>query len=325
MSAHTPSYDPSSPWHEGEQTLQASVGKREKMDLIGKKVLRDYLPDQHREFYSQLPYIMTGSVDAQGQAWASILFGEIGFISSPSPTRLDINARPALDDPAFQNLKAGDGIGFLGIEFHTRRRNRINGRIQHCSKTGFYVAVEQTMGNCAKYIQDRDYIPTRPLSAPSPHSAQITHTLDDAAITLIRKSDSFFVASYMTKDAANKVDISHRGGEPGFVRVDENGCLTIPDFSGNLFFNTLGNIALNGKAGLSFIDYATGDLLQMSGKAQIILDSPEIAQFAGAERLWTFEPNSIVRRPQALPFRWKFNELSPFVLNKGRWENISPA
>ncbi|MDT1852839.1 FAD-binding oxidoreductase, partial [Acinetobacter baumannii] len=78
-----------------------------------------------------------------------------------------------------------------------------------------------------------------------------------------------------------QVDVSHRGGKAGFVRVADDGTLTIPDFDGNLFFNTLGNIVVNGKAGLLFVDFASGDLLQMSGDAEVIFDSPEIAAFQG--------------------------------------------
>ncbi|MFC7293081.1 pyridoxamine 5'-phosphate oxidase family protein [Hirschia litorea] len=321
--SQSPQNDTASPWHEGEKTLQASVGKLEKMDLIGRKVLRDHLPEQHSEFYTQLPYIMTGSVDAEGQVWASVLAGEIGFISCPTPTRMHIAAHISPEDPAFENFKSGDGLGLLGIEFHTRRRNRINGRIDSITPSGFDVHVEQTMGNCAKYIQDRDYELTRPLGTQSPHPPEITYVLDQSSIDLIRRSDSFYVASYVTQDNIQKVDVSHRGGKPGFVRVDDQGVLTIPDFTGNVFFNTLGNILINGKAGLNFIDYETGDMLQMTGQAEIVFDSPEIAQFAGAERLWTFKPSKIVRRKQALPFRWTFNELSPFVVNKGSWDVVS--
>ena len=125
---------------------------------------------------------------------------------------------------------------------------------------------------------------------------------------MIAAADAFFVATYADREDRRQVDVSHRGGKAGFVRIAEDGTLTIPDFNGNLFFSTLGNILLNGKAGLVFIDYASGDMLQMTGDAEVILDSPEIAAFQGAERLWTFRPRRIVRRPGALALRWSFRE-----------------
>ena len=128
------------------------------------------------------------------------------------------------------------------------------------------------------------------------------------ARAMITAADAFFVASYADREDRRQVDVSHRGGKAGFVRVADDGTLTIPDFDGNLFFSTLGNIVLNGKAGLVFVDYASGDMLQMTGDAEVILDSPEIAAFQGAERLWTFKARRIVRRRNALALRWAFRE-----------------
>ncbi|MNP41845.1 hypothetical protein D3C76_1355700 [compost metagenome] len=54
-----------------------------------------------------------------------------------------------------------------------------------------------------------------------------------------------------------------------------------------------------------FIDFNTGDLLQLSGRTDIILEGPQIEAFEGAERLWTFEVEQAVRRPGALALRWR--------------------
>jgi hypothetical protein len=93
---------------------------------------------------------------------------------------------------------------------------------------------------------------------------------------------------------------------------------------GNMFFNTLGNIALNPRAGLVFVDFASGSLLQISGTAELLLDAqaaPELAGFDGAERLWRFKPRRIVRREAALPLRWRAEAdgASPSSLRTGSW------
>ena len=62
-----------SPFHPGEHEIQERAGVREKMELFGRKVIRDHMPDQHRQFYAQLPYIIIGSVDSQARPWASIV------------------------------------------------------------------------------------------------------------------------------------------------------------------------------------------------------------------------------------------------------------
>ena len=94
--------------------------------------------------------------------------------------------------------------------------------------------------------------------------------LDDAARVLIAASDTFFVASRSRAeiDRAGELDMSHRGGRPGFVGVPGD-TLVIPDFRGNRFFNTLGNFLGDPRAGLLFIDFASGDLLQLQGTVAI--------------------------------------------------------
>src|SRR5690606_3651415 len=114
-------------WHEGERLLQEKVGVVERMAVVGQRVVRDYMPDQHRDFYAQLPFIVLGSVDSRDDAWATFIEGRPGFMSSPSPTALDIAAPKDATDPASEGIADGKPVGLLGIEMHTRRRNRMNG------------------------------------------------------------------------------------------------------------------------------------------------------------------------------------------------------
>jgi predicted pyridoxine 5'-phosphate oxidase superfamily flavin-nucleotide-binding protein len=324
MLIEDPAAEPA-PWHAGEVALQRSVGVAEKMAAHG-RVLRDHLIEQHRAFFPQLPFILAGAVDAEGDAWATMLAGRPGFLRAPDPSRLQITARRDPGDPADAGMNDGDAVGLLGIELHTRRRNRLNGRVRRASADGFAVSVEQSFGNCPQYIQLRDFEFVRDPGTPAPEAPQRLDALDERARALIAEADTFFVASYVDRrDAGRQVDVSHRGGRPGFVRVEEDGVLTIPDFAGNRFFNTLGNLLANPKAGLLFIDFATGDLLQLSGDAEIVLESPEIAAFQGAERLWRVRPRHIVHRPGALPLRWSFppDGWSPRSLRTGSWEQAA--
>src|SRR5262249_7200496 len=153
-----------------------------------------------------------------------------------------------------------------------------------------------SFGNCPKYIQLRNFGFADASGHARPPATELSR-LDQRAREMIQSADTFFVASYADlADRGRQVDVSHRGGKPRFVRIDENGRLTIPDFSGNHFFNTLGNILANGRAGLLFIDFETGDLLQLTGDAQVVLDSPEIAAYEGCERTWTVRPRRIAYR-----------------------------
>ncbi|MFE1599817.1 2Fe-2S iron-sulfur cluster-binding protein [Methylobacterium sp. ID0610] len=308
-------------WHAGEKAIQERVGVADKMEQVGQRVVRDYLPDQHREFYAQIPFIVLGSVDRHGDAWATLLAGGAGFIASPSAHALAMRARPDPSDPASEGTQDGDAVGLLGIELHTRRRNRVNGIVRASAGGAMHVAVDQSFGNCPQYIQLRDVAFVRDPREPFTGAVEESSGLDEAARGLIEAADTFFVSSYAEREDRRQVDVSHRGGKAGFVRVAGDGTLTIPDFAGNLFFATLGNILSNGKAGLVFADFETGDLLQMTGEAEVILDSPEIAAFQGAERLWSFRPRRVVRRRGALPLRWSFRPdgWSPNSLMTGDW------
>ena len=308
-----------SPWHAGEKQLQQRAGVAERMEQFGRKVIRDHLPEQHRDFYRQLPFVLLGSVDAEGRPWASILEGPPGFAHSPEPRLLRLDSHLQPGDPAAAALSAGAAVGLLGIELHTRRRNRLNGHIRQADQQGLTLEVEQAFGNCPKYIQLRQFEFAQGERAAELPPAEPLNGLDQAARALIANADTCFVASYIEhQDGRRAVDVSHRGGQAGFVRV-EGDCLTLPDFAGNLHFNTLGNLLLNPRAGLLLIDFATGELLQLSGSTRLILDGPEIQAFQGAERLWQLQVERLVRRPAALALRWQFQGYSPYSLLTGNW------
>lgn len=317
-------------FHEGERAIQMRAGVRERMSEVGARVIRSYMPDQHREFFTLLPFLVAGSVDNSGQPWASVLAGPAGFISSPDPQRLDVRGLPLAHDSLAQTLKVGASIGLLGLQPHTRRRNRMNGVIEYVDAFGFRVRVVQSFGNCPQYIQAREpeFLGVRHDAALELHR---TDLLDEAAMDLIRKADTFYIASahpevHAQSNAARNglershgVDVSHRGGKPGFVRVDGPGVLTVPDFFGNFFFNTLGNLTVEPRAGLLFIDFATGDLLQVSVRGAVVWDAPEIGRFQGAERLLRFAVSGVRRMPAALPLQWGPAELSPVLQRTGSW------
>lgn len=279
-----------SPWHEGERLLQRSVGLEERMDEIGRKVIRSYMPDQHRDFFAQLPFVVAGAVDPQGMPWATLRAGEPGFLHSPNPHSLTMELPRVPVDPADAGMEEGDAIGLLGIELHTRRRNRLNGTLRRGAGARAVLKVVESFGNCPQYITLRDTVPGQ-----AGTQAEVLPQLDDAAQWLIASASTFFVATY-SDEGERRVDVSHRGGEPGFVQMEDDGSLIVPDYEGNRFFSTLGNILLNGKAGLVFVDFETGGLLQLSGSAELVFD--------GEQRSWRFRPQKIVWRPEALPLRW---------------------
>ncbi|WP_434628578.1 pyridoxamine 5'-phosphate oxidase family protein [Chromobacterium sp. CV08] len=311
-----------SPWHPGEEEMQRRAGSREKMAATGPRVIRDHMPEQHRDFFRQLPFIVMAAVDEAGRPWAGIVEGRPGFVDSPDPRHLGVAALPSAADPLRDCLRPGAAVGLLGIELHTRRRNRMNGELTTLDDGGFAVAVAQSFGNCPKYIQLRDFEFSR---EPGPRilgSVEWMNELDDDARAAIAAADTFFVASAcLDGDGRWQADASHRGGKPGFVKVDGD-TLTIPDFAGNGYFNTLGNLRLQPRACLLFVDFASGDTLQLAGRAEVPDDAPP--PFDGAERPWIFRVERVVRRRNALALRWTLREYSPSALATGAWPGQAP-
>lgn len=296
------------PFHQGELEAQALAG----MGSRGAGI-RNFMPDQHRAFFAQLPIVLAAVADESGHPIATVLSDEPGFIESPHPTRLSIGVLPAPEDPAYRHIADGRQIGLLGLEFPTRRRNRANGVVTRRSDHGFSVEIAQSFGNCAKYIQMRTPVPVMP-AAPGP--METLTGLDAAARALIARSDTFFVASTSSDAEHGGLDISHRGGRPGFIGI-EGDVLSVPDFAGNAYFNTLGNLLSDPRASLLFIDFDDGTVLQLQGRVDIVWSGDEIARWPAAERLWRMQITGGWRRSAALPFRWTQAEPAASTLATG--------
>lgn len=302
------------PFHEGERTVHARLGIEQQMRGIGQRVIRSFMPEQHQRFYEQLPMIVVGSVDADGQPWASLLCGAPGFMQAPSAERLLVRAQPMPGDPLARLLAPGAALGMLGIELQTRRRNRVNGRVAALQDDGFVLQVEQTIGNCPKYIQ------TRELDAiPAGHSTgavESMEALDAQALALLARSDTLFIATHAAPSGSRSEggsDVSHRGGLPGFVVVENARQFLVPDYVGNAMFMTIGNLESNPRAGVLFIDFDSGDLLSLAGRVEMVWDRQAVAHLPGAERAWRFHLDQALWLRRALPLRWRFGAWSPYL------------
>lgn len=292
-------------FHGGEQAIQTRAGVRERMAQLGAKVIRDFMPDQHRDFFAMLPWLLVGYEDAAGQPWAAALSGAPGFVVSPDPRHLAFSILPGAADGVADNFGLGARLGLLGLQPHTRRRNRMNGRVDGLSDRGFTVAVEQSFGNCPQYIQARSVADEAAAwHGLAPRRTGEADTLSASDLELIAAADTFFVATRAAAGLADRrggLDVSHRGGLPGFLAATDDRTLYWPDYRGNFFFNTLGNIAADPRCGLLVPDFHSGAALQIAGRAQVLVsdDLP-----AGIERVVRFEVTMVRRLAGYLPAGW---------------------
>ena len=298
-------------FHEGERQAQKLSGFSH---VIG--ALHNTISEQHRFFFAMLPYIIASTVDGRGWPMATLFSGPPGFIHSADEGHLCINASPRDDDPAQDAMWPGKPIGLLGIDFSNRRRNRANGRIVHRAHSRIEVAIEQSFGNCPRFIQTRRL---EPANSPLPLAAiEPLATLDARAKAQIVAADTLFVASCAPQNQRHGgADISHRGGRPGFAMLDADS-LSIPDFSGNRYMNTLGNLLIQPRAALLFMDFDHGDILHLQGTTEIMWRPTAFCPI-GTERYWRLHIQHAWRFRHALPWRGRLLEYSPATLNTGVW------
>lgn len=262
-------------FHAGEVALQTEAGVAERMARVAPQAIRDHMPDQHRHFFELLPFVIVGSIDSRGQPTASLLAAPPGFASSPEPQLLRVEALPLAGDPLESNLGSGAPLGLLGIQAHTRRRNRVNGEVSERDSRGFTLRVDQSFGNCPKYIHPREALF---VGAPVASAARVAERLEQRQRALIASADTFYIASAHPDAArheqrAHGVDVSHRGGPPGFVAFTDDDTFVISDYRGNNLYMTLGNLRLEPRAGLLFQDFERGDLLQIEARTELVTGS----------------------------------------------------
>lgn len=306
----------SSWFHEGEREAQARAGESDLAAQNG-RVYGDTIMAGALPFLRRQTMLIAGADDASGRLWASMLFGEPGFLSSDDGRALRINltsSAPRADDPLWGTIAADREIGLLSIELATRRRLRVNGRVSSHTDTQLMVDVAAAYANCPKYIQRRtlQVLPSSTgLDAWTPATAPTTGTqLEHADRALIANADTFFVASRHPERGA---DVSHRGGNPGFIELRDARTLRIPDYSGNGLFNTLGNFVSHPFAGLLFLDVDRGRSLHLTGTVEILWAHDEAGRTTGGTgRYWEFHLDAWRSQPLSHRVSWELLDYSPW-------------
>lgn len=277
-------------FHPGEKAAQQKAG-------YGgvRAAVYPTLPDQHRQFYAGLTAFYLSALDEKGFPVAMLLQGAAGFLQSDEGATLNIALASVSEAPLLPTLKPGMPVGGLGIDFSNRRRNRVNGIVESVSVGYISIRVLESFGNCPKYIQRRD-LPTEGRRAQV--EVGPLQALDADARYLIAATDTLFVASYAHREnGVGGVDISHRGGVPGFVRLQQ-GKLRLPDYSGNRYMNTLGNLLVEPRCALLLMDFHQGAALHIQGRAEIEWQAEPQGL---TERYWQVEIETITRLRQLFP------------------------
>lgn len=297
------------PYHDGELEVQRRVGVLD----VGKRngrVISDTILPGALQFIEQQRFVVLGFADSGGALWTTALIGEVGFIRAPSDSIIELNLSK-LDSGVALTLSSfslGSPLGLLVIELASRRRLRVNGRVEKNDSGVLRLRVLESYPNCPKYIQSRHLVVEK-TKAIDIETMEGT-VLREEDHRLIQSSDTFFVSS---QHPERGVDASHRGGKKGFVKVVDQQTLRIPDYPGNNMFNTLGNFLVNPRAGLTFVDFDSSRFLQLTGEVDIIWEAPgSAAETGGTLRFWDFRVSRWLRSGFSFRTTWEHLSDSPF-------------
>ncbi|KAK1070472.1 hypothetical protein LTR12_008735 [Friedmanniomyces endolithicus] len=326
------------PWHDGEIKMQQLM----KVPNLDNPTVPALSP-QLANHLKVAPLIAIGTLDKYGRPWTTLWGGEKGLArslgGSVAGIRTPVTGRY---DPVVEELvgkeangevvkEAGEGrmVSGLTIDLETRKRTKLYGRMiagalssredeitgseETVAEIQLVLKIEQSLGNCPKYLNNKHIVPTfaRPeLISDGPH-------LPQRALDLIAKADLFFLSSSRPDQ---DMDTNHRGGPAGFLRVVSPGSeftskpasLAWPEYSGNRFYQSIGNLLLNPLCGLCVPDFETGDMLYLTGTTQI-LTGVDANAFLPRSNLCVHLTLTAARFVvAALPFRGIAGESSPY-------------
>jgi len=297
---------PGRPFHSGEREAQRRAGVAREAEEVG-GIVSPFLSPSVARFLRMQSLAVAATLDDRGRPWASLLTGRPGFLAVEGDRLLAVAATPSAADPLSENLRGRPELALLVLNPATRQRIRVNGR-GRLTPEGLSLEPDQVYGNCPKYIQKRRLLPedAAPEGGTGPGGADGAGTVARASSLGARErewiagADTFFIASFHPRGGA---DASHRGGRPGFVRVVDDRRLAFDDYPGNNMFNTLGNLLEYPRSGLLFLDFSSGDVLQLTARAEV--------RFGGDRREIRFEVEDAITRDGATRLRWELLESSP--------------
>ncbi|KLA31694.1 pyridoxamine 5'-phosphate oxidase family protein [Bacillus cereus] len=297
-------------FHSGERAVHNMLGVQ-KIANTASTMIQPIMTKKFMTFVNGRNSFMISSMDEKGRVWSSFLAGKEGIIQAVDCDLIKINVGINEGDPLFTNILHNKEVGIIVIDFASRIRIRINGTVVNKFSDGsFEVKTEQVFGNCPKYIQARNFTYNE-TAVGGTKQFNKQYALNEKQQELISQADTFIIAS---SSSEGKLDISHRGGMPGVIHIISEQKIVFPDYSGNMLFNTLGNIIENPNVGLLFFDFANGDTLQLTGKASIIWDVDEssLSRFPGAQRLIQFQLVEAIQTMNRNTHQWEFVTYSSF-------------
>jgi len=107
--------------------------------------------------------------------------------------------------------------------------------------------------------------------------AKILEALDEQSIEFLKRCPFALIG---TTAPDGTIEVSPKGDEPGFIRVEDPKTLLIPERVGNKLAFGLSNILATGQIGLIALVPATGETLRVSGTAELYDDAELVSSLS---------------------------------------------
>lgn len=292
-----------SQYHSGEREAQRLAGEQEVAESR-EGMMQPAIPRQVYRWLAAQTFLAVATADAAGRPWASLVAGAAGFLEADGDgTGLSI--RHDLPASALSQLQNDKRVGLLAIDLVSRQRMRINGTAD-LLPGGLHVQVQEAFFNCPKYI-------TRRVAHPGA-AAVVDNTFEGTSLLpahmdLLRAADVLFLA---TVHPERGLDVSHRGGDPGFLQMLPDGRIRMPDYPGNSLFNSLGNLLIDPRMAIATPDLRTGNVLQIAGRATVEWHGRDDDDSTGGTHRFVLITPETWRLEAGGPTAGATAELSPF-------------
>ena len=304
----------STPYHAGEIAAQNKAGTRGAAAELAAVMTNSLsFSSNHDEFLAARTFSVLTSVDiVSGNIWVTPLFGKNGDLEAVSENEIIVSSDCIPVGDVLNDCPADTPLSLLAIDLYQRRRLRINGVAKSSnnrSDTNLVFGVKEYSPNCPKYINRREIVPDSQGAAPINPLAvrEERNSLSESDQEFVHAMDTLWIGSYAPGVGA---DTNHRGGKPGFIRVTSPTTIEWPEYRGNGMFFTSGTLEVNDRAGVTLVDFDTGSLVQMTGRAEV--DWQHDGRYEGATRVIRFQIEAIVRVDQATTHRWHRLDYSPY-------------
>ncbi len=301
-------------YHAGELAAQDKAGTRgAAAELAVAKSHSLNFSSNHDAFLANQTFAVLTSVESvTGSVWVTPLFGKAGDLKAITENEIIISRNCIPVGDVINKTQAGTPLSLLGIDLEKRSRHRING-VAIASQDGLVsninFGVREYSPNCPKYINRRKFIRNSndadPINATAIREERTSLSGSDQAF--VAAVDTLWIGSHAPGVGA---DTNHRGGQPGFIRVTSPSSIEWPEYRGNGMFFTSGNLEVNDKAGVTLVDFETGSIIQMTGRAMV--DWQHDGSYEGAARVMKFRIERLVRIDQVTTHRWKRLDYSPY-------------